>query len=537
MVCFISCSKKLDKIPLDRFDNETFWTSETNTQLALAGVYRGNILTTNAESNPTDWWSYNGLIWLEMATDNAYDRRLDNSAVNRLTNGTLINSNAILGNYYTNSYNRIARCNYFLENIDRATTLTEAKKNRMIGEVRFIRACQYYYMSQYWGSVPLVTRTLTPQEANTLDKAPHQVLVDFVISELTAAAADVPRQKDVPASETGRASKQAVLAFLGRMQLAEGLFEDAANTYKTIIDFGDNIIDPNYSSIFLEANENSSENIFSVQFIPSLLANAIMQHHAPGVLGGWNVLNPLAGLMEAYQFTDGASFLYTDPRYDYKDIGKNRDPRLKYTILYDGAPIKTSFFISHPDSTNSLDQVQSPVKQTTQTGYGMRKYIDESFSGNLQNGYGGNLPIVRYAEVLLSYLEAKLEAGHPIDQALLDATINKVRSRPSVNMPKITVTNATALRPILRNERRVELALEGLRYSDLLRWKIADQVLKGDFYGHPYPVSIRAIRKKNATAPADPYKRWYVTTKNFRKGIDEHWPIPLAEVNINPNLK
>ncbi len=532
-----ACTKKLDKTPLDKFDNETFWTSEANVQLALAGVYRGNILTTIAEYNPTDWWSYNGLIWLEMATDNAYDRRMDNSVVNRLTNGTLINNNALLGFYYNNSYLRIARCNYFLENIDRATTLNEAAKKRMIGEVRFIRACQYFYMAQYWGSVPLVTKSLTAEEANTLDKAPHQALVEFVISELTAAAVDVPRHKDIPASEIGRASKQAVLSFLGRTQLIEGMFAEAATTFKTIIDFGDNIIDPNYSSIFLEANENSSENIFSIQFIPSLLANGIMQHHAPRILGGFDVTNPLASLMEAYQFTDGTPFSYTDPRYDYRDLSKNRDPRLKYTILYNGAPVKNAFYISHPDSTNSEDQVQSSVRQTTQTGYGMRKYIDESFSGNLQNGYGGNLPIVRYAEILLSYLEAKLEAGHPIDQALLDATINKVRSRPSVNMPKITVTNATALRPILRNERRVELALEGVRYSDLLRWQIADQVLKGDFYGHPYPVSIRAIRKKNAAAPADPYRRWFVTTKNFRKGVDERWPIPLAEVNINPKLK
>jgi hypothetical protein len=147
------------------------------------------------------------------------------------------------------------------------------------------------------------------------------------------------------------------------------------------------------------------------------------------------------------------------------------------------------------------------------------------------------LPIIRYAEVLLSYLEAKMEAGQTIDVALLDATVNRVRGRQSVNMPKITVTEANTLRPLLRNERRVELALEGIRLWDLLRWKIADQVLKGDFYGHPFPGIKTAIKKKSATAPNDPYSRWYVTSKAFRKGIDEYWPVPQAEVNINPNLK
>ncbi|MEJ7913447.1 MAG: RagB/SusD family nutrient uptake outer membrane protein, partial [Chitinophagaceae bacterium] len=98
-------------------------------------------------------------------------------------------------------------------------------------------------------------------------------------------------------------------------------------------------------------------------------------------------------------------------------------------------------------------------------------------------------------------------------------------------------TAPAALRLLLRNERRVEMALEGTRLLDLLRWKVADQVLKGDFYGHPYPVSVRAIRKKSAGAAADPARRWFVTSKNFRKGVDEYWPIPLNEVSINPKLQ
>lgn len=531
-----ACRKQLDTTPLDAFAVSTFYTSESNAMLALNALYRGSILTNAASFNPVDWWDYNGLLWIEMATDNAYDRRLDNSVFNRLTNGTLVSSNAALQTYWTGSYYRIAHCNDFLENIDKVP-MDDGKKKRMIAEARFIRACQYFYMSQYWGSVPLITKVLTAEEANNVSKASHADLIKYTIDELTAAAANLPRSKDIPAGELGRASKQAALAFLGRTQLSEGLFTQAAATYKTIIDFGDNIIDPNYSSIFLESNENSSENIFSIQFIPNLQANGVMQHHAPGIMGGFDVLNPLASLMEAYQFTDGTSFSYTDPRYDYRDLSKNRDPRLKYTLYYDNAPFRTTQFISHPDASASPDQIQSPTRQTTQTGYGQHKWIDENFSGNLQTSYGGNLVIIRYAEVLLSYLEAKLEGGDVVDQALLDATVNRVRGRASVNMPKFTQTNPALLRPLLRNERRVEMALEGTRLWDLLRWRIADQVLKGDFYGHPYPVSTRTIRKKSASAAADPFRRWFVTTKNFRKGIDEYWPIPLAEVSINPKLQ
>jgi len=527
----MSCKKELNKDPLDKFANDAFWTSESNALLALNGVYRGTIFTNAPEYTPSDWWDYNGLNWLELATDNAYPRTGDSAPTNKLTNGTLTSNVAILGNYWTNSYLRVARCNDFLENIGKVS-MDETHRKRMIAEVRFIRASQYFYLSQYFGSAPLVTKVLTPTEANNVSKATHQQLIDFILAEYAAAAPDVPRQKDIPTSETGRVNRQAVLAFLGRVQLAESKFADAADTYKTIIDFGDSIIDPNYQSIFLEANENSNENIFSTQFVPNLLANPIMQHLAPSMGGGFNLMNPLVSLMEAYQFTDGSTFNYTDPKYNPKDLGKNRDPRLKYTILYDNAPYGSSVYICNPDSANAKDRLGTAG--LTQTGFGVRKYMNEALTTGLATNNGGNLPIIRYAEVLLSYLEAKLEAGQAIDQSLLDATINKVRGRASVNMPRITETNPTLLRPILRNERRVELALEGIRLWDLLRWHMADQVLKGDFYGHPFPGIKTAIKKKGGVA--DPYSRWYVTTKAFRKGTDEYWPVPQSEININPKL-
>jgi hypothetical protein len=169
-----SCRKELDKTPLDQFSNESFWTSEPNVMLALTGVYRGNIQMsvnpTGAEFSATDWWSYHGLLYTEFATDNAYDRRGDNSGFNTLTNGTLTATNGYLGNYWTASYARIARCNYFLENISKAA-LAPALTGRMIAEVRFIRACQYFYLSQFFGAAPLVKNTLSLTEANTVKKA------------------------------------------------------------------------------------------------------------------------------------------------------------------------------------------------------------------------------------------------------------------------------------------------------------------------------------------------------------------------------
>lgn len=523
---FISCD--LDRTPLDQFSEETFWSSEENALLALTGIYRGDIKFNEPEFTPTDWWSYSGLMFMEFPTDNAYDRRGSGSNYFRMTDGTLLSNNDYTMAYWKESYTKIARCNRFLEGIGQLDN--PAAASRFAAEARFVRAAQYFYLSQFFQDVPLVTKVLTKEEANTVDKATKEQITEFIIKEFTEAATDLPRFKDLKASETGHACKQASLAFLERTLLAAKKYKEAA-AYKEIIDLGDNIIDPDYASLFLPSNENSSENILSMQYIQDLAGNGLLQHAYPVKDGGWCLINVTASLFESYQFIDGTPFSYDNPLYNADNLGKNRDPRLDYTIYYNGATFKGSTYDCHPDSKSS-DKVAGG--QTTQTGLMIRKYLDETFSGNL-NSYGANIPIIRYAEVLLSYLEAKLEGGDPITQDLLNETINKVRGRASVQMPPITELNSDKLRPVLRNERRVELSMEGIRYWDLLRWEIAHEVLNDDIYGAPYPGSKRVSPNKQGVV--DKYGRWYVNSRSFRKDKDYKWPIPQSEQDINPNLR
>ncbi|RFM29566.1 RagB/SusD family nutrient uptake outer membrane protein [Deminuibacter soli] len=528
-----SCRKDLDKTPLSNFSNDNFWTSQSNALLALTGVYRGNIQMINAgEFSATDWWSYHGLLFLEFASDNAYDRRGENSGFNTLTNGTLTNSNTYISNYWNLSYARIARCNFFLENVSKVPA-DSAFIKRIAAEARFIRATQYFYLSQYFGDAPLVTKVLTAAEANTVTKATRQQLAAFVATELTACVNDLPRFGALTAAEKGRASKQAALAFLGRMQLSQGEYANAADTYQTLINYNDNTIDPDFSSLFDGTNESSKEIIFATQYVKDLAPNGMQLHDYPATSGGYHIFCPLGSLVESFEFKDGTPFSYTDARYNANDLAQNRDPRLAYTVLYNGESFAGLPYTTHPDSTASADQL-TLTKQATRTGYGMRKFNNPSYYGSALSNSGIDLPIVRYAEILLSLLEAKLENGDAITQSLLDATINKVRGRTSVGMPPVTETDPAALRVIVRRERRNELAFEGLRLWDLLRWKTAAQALNGDFYGAPYP-GAKNLRKKGTAT--DPFGRWYVTTKTFRAGTDEKWPVPLTEVSINPNLK
>ena len=528
-----SCSGQLEISPLTSLDDATIWSSESNAMLALTGCYRGSI-PYDGTGFETDWCSYSGLTFLEFASDNALDRRATttgNSTLHKLSDGNLTTTNGSIKNYWTNSYIKIARCNVFIENIDNVPA-DQAVLDRMKSEARFIRAVQYFYLSQYFQDVPLITKSLTTQEANLVEKSTREEITQFIVSELTEIAPLLPRHKEIPAAEKGRASRQAALAFLGRTYLGVYNYVKAADAFKQIIDLGDNIIDPNYQTIFFPSNEGSDENIFVTKYLEDIGGNALPQHAYPAVTNGWHILCPLGSLFESYEFTDGTPFSYTSTMYDPNDLGKNRDPRLGYTLLWDQTYFKGKKYVCHPDSTQSLDQLGAG-KQTTYTGFGLRKFFDESYSGSLFN-YGADVVVIRYAEVLLSYLEAMLESGQPITQALLDQTINQVRGRATVNMPPVTETDPDNLRVILRRERRVELAFEGQRYWDLLRWKIADTVLNADFYGAPFP-GAKNMRKKDSQI--DPYDRWYVISRHFRNPQDYKWPIPQSEQDINPNLR
>ncbi len=147
---FPSCS--LDRTPLDQFAEDEFWTSEDNALLALTGIYKANIQFNGPEYSPTDWWSYGGLIFLEFASDNAYDRRGTNSNFFKMSNGSLLPNNPFLLNYWSNSYAKIARCNRFIEGIDKISAPEETIA-RYKAEARFLRATQYFYLSQFFQDV------------------------------------------------------------------------------------------------------------------------------------------------------------------------------------------------------------------------------------------------------------------------------------------------------------------------------------------------------------------------------------------------
>lgn len=517
----------MDRYPLTSFSKDTFFDSPENVKLALMGLYRGGI-TYGVDYGASDWWAYTPTILLDGVTDMGYDRRGFNNNLGKLTCGQINESNGWVNDLYQKPYRRVSACCRFIEGIDQMGNLN-ADMERMKAEARFIRAVQYFYLASYYRDVPLVKTVLSLNEANTVSKTPRAQVLQYAIDELKDISTILPRYKDLPASERGRATAQAALVYLARTYLVAKDYKGASTACKQIIDWGDNKLDPDYQKLFYPSGASSSEHIFATQFVDNLAGIGLPQHAYPVKDGGWCLVNATNILFEAYDFLDGTPFSYEDARFNKDNFGANRDPRLDYTIIYNGSRFRGAIYSCNPES-KSADKIGPG--QVTQTGYLLRKFFDESWNGDITS-YGNNIPLARYADVLMMYLEAEINAGSTVTSALLDQTINAVRAR--VGMPPIKELDPERLLKIIQKERMIEFAFEGLRLWDLSRWGIVEERLNLPIYGSPFYVTNQDLIKKK-DGKRDPYDRWYVDTRSFVSG-QEYWPIPLSEKNINPNLR
>ena len=511
----------LERQPTDELSEGTFWKSQEDAMLALTGVYHD--VPGYYSGYRYGFWKPETYIRLDATTDNGYEK--DNRITN-INSGTVTPSFFVVDIFWESSYDKISRCNNFLSNIQNVQ-MNEDERAEMIAEVRFIRAYFYFWMSRLWGGVPLVTDVLTVNEANSVSRASYEEVVDFVMNELNAAANDLPETR--PDDEHGRIVKAAALAIKGRLLMAEKQWAEAAVAYEEIINMGIYELDTRYEELFLDDGERSNEIILSIKNKEDDFPNRLPQAVYPFMFGGYHQLNVFKNLVTDYGMKDGST-IQESSLYDFKNPFENRDPRLEMSVFY---PEKTIFkgrlYVAHPDSAGAPDR----LPRRDWSGFALKKFADENFDGNPTN-YGGDFPLVRYAEVLLSYLESKLEAGDPITQGLLDQTINEVRGRESVQVAPVTVTDPGELREILRRERRIELAFEGLRLYDLFRWRTAHIELDDKFYGMQITYEPETY---DGQFEIDDEGFVFSKEKNFRENVDYLWPIPQDEMDINKNLE
>ncbi|WP_316799791.1 RagB/SusD family nutrient uptake outer membrane protein [Pedobacter frigidisoli] len=513
------CKKDLlDTQPLSSISDATFWRTAGDATLALNGVY-----DSGAGFTGYNFWAATSMVNLDLMAGNGSEKEL---IPDNFTNGTLNSTYGFVGLYYTQAYNQITRCNNFLANIDRVT-MDAGQKAVMIGEVRTIRAYDYFNLALYFGDVPLVQKLLTVEEANSVVRTSKSQVWSFCEAELKGAAAVLP--VSVSADRLGHITSAAALAILGRLQLAQKKWADAAATYRSIIDFNYYSIDPRYRELFLNAGETSREIIMSMQYIRDTYNHALLQYLTPETWGGWHQYSPFNELVEAYECKDGKT-IGESPLYDKNNPYQNRDPRMDFNIMIsDRTSFRGRVYSAKPGTTLPDRLNQYPG---VWSGYAIYKFLEDDPAVATTNNTGNNFPLIRYAEVLLGYLESQLEAGNAIDQAMLDATINKVRGRAVVSMPAITTSDPVLLRTIIRRERRVEFAFEGIRYFDCLRWGIIGSENNQQFTG--MKLTNDPSNYKDYPVNADGY--YIYKKRNFIIGKNELWPIPQSERDLNKNL-
>lgn len=517
-----SCSDFLETIPHDALSPSTTWQTEADAEKFLIGCYDG-------------WADESGILYWDCGSDFGFNYHIHEGWRN-IGNGSMTASNQVAGYY---SFSMIRRCNDFLTNIANIEFAEESKKNNMIGQVKTIRAYQYFLMNWIYGGVPIIESYETAEEAQVPRNSEEEVK-DFIYNELDEA---IPMLYDAPEA-SGYIAKGTALALNMRASLFYGDYQRAKDAAKAIMDLEIYELDPSYENLFTLAGQNSKEIIASVQHDENLYSNwtiATMYNNADG---GWSSMVPTQNLVDIYEMSNGLTKEEAGSGYDATHPFANRDPRMAMTILYPGMDwvgLTGKTILNTLDAT--IDGAKNPnypddADNASKTALTWAKYLNpytqygDIWSTNAQ-------PIVfRYAEVLLSYAEAENELNGP--SAEVYNLLNQVRNR--VGMPDVDknkYNNQAKLRELIRRERSVELAGEGLRRQDIIRWKddsgkmLAETVLNGPL--------TRVVGTVNTSEP-DPTKRATISGTALVENrafasYNRYLPIPQSAIDKNPNLK
>ena len=521
-IALIGC-KELDLAPENSFTDLTYWTSEAKAQTVLNTAY-------------SQMFGANYFFYNEALSDNAFNGRGDNMGAASLAAGTYDPSLQRLKDEWGFHYQGIKTCNILLDNIDRIPDIDEAKLQQMKAEARFLRAFKHFQLMTWWGDIPLLDSDIDIETAQSMSRTPRAQVLEFILSELEEVAQILPANTEYAEDENGKITAGAAVALKARVQLYEGNWEGAVTECERLInrtEFGTYSLHASYEQLFLPDYENSDEAILSLQYVPQLRTWGEYFDYAPLSAGArLNAMAPTQELVDSYLMLNGSRINEAGSGYDENDPYASRDPRLTHTIVYHGYEWEEAGGGSHtiyiePGSDPSGAGIDEYVSgsSSTSTGYYWRKYFDPTHQTAFASGL--DLMLIRYADVLLMYAEAKNELNK-LSAGEWDMTIKALRNRAGFTSPGALDYNAalsqSELRNVIRNERRVELAMEGLRIFDIRRWGIAEEVLNGWVHGAQFgPSGID-----------DGYLR--VNERSFDPSKHYLWPVPRDERNLNPNL-
>lgn len=536
----VSCNDEyLDRLPLDSPSSETFFANETELEMAVTGVYNRLMYKTQ------------GAVWFltfDFASDDGWDR--NGSALQALGRGEQNADNGYTNGVWSAFYRAINRVNYITSSSGHLRDEMDPEKyDRLVGEARFLRAYFYSYLAELYGDVPLVVSTLTLDEAQ-VPRSPKNEVIDFVLAELEEVKEYLP----LNANEKGRVTKGAALALISRVALWNERWSESANAALELIDSDTYQIDPDYMGMFTFSGNTSPEVIMRIQFLRGLETHNTPRDFLSRMSLGHSNKKPPQDFVDTFDCIDGLP-IDESPLYDPQRPFENRDPRMNYTLVVPGSRLVNWIFETHRDSTQTSefrgeDSVRVPNIEAQHayasfTGYLFRKHVDVADYPTNVGASDQALTIFRMGEVLLNYAEAKVEMGE-VDESVYEA-INRIRGRESVQMPAITSGKSQdELRNLIRKERRSELGIEGLRYFDIRRWKIAENVIPGPVrgrvnrYGEGGWLNEAPLIDPMGTPSYDHISNAsemvVIETRAFNPSRDYLWPIPRIELETNSAL-
>ena len=341
---------------------------------------------------------------------------------------------------WTQWYKAIGRASLAIEFTESFEPIDESLRTRLIGECKFLRALNYFWLVRSFGDVPL-------QDVDILNRAPVTEVYAFIEQDLMEAIEALPLKSDYAVQDLGRATQGAAQALLAKVLLYQEKWQEAADMANNVINSGEYDLEPDYATVWRASTENGIESIFELQGRGEIIAHGIQQYSSTqGARGpdgfGWGFNTPSEDLLNAFE-SEGDAI--------------RRDATIIFAgeTLFDGRQINPG--------------VENP------------RYNEKAYSSlNAGQGDGDkNIRILRFAEILLIRAEALNELGQG-DAAL--QPLNQVRTR--VSLPEITSADQNTLRQAIWIERRLELAMEHDRWYDLLRQGRAAEVMQA--VGKPF---------------------------------------------------
>lgn len=527
-----ACNKYLDMTPRDSISDKVMWTSVESAEYAVNSIYSYSydifaswpsaVGMTEAFTDEFKYGSYVNFAYCLIPSQVAYGgTNLTNSFVD-----------VYLG-CWSSLYEAVRRTNEALSNLKTlGTALPEGDRTRLEGEIRLMRGWLYFELVKRYKEVILYDEDLT---TISVEKALSSEADGwkFIKDDLDFAAGALPEK----ASAKGRLDKGVAYALISRAMLYAGDNDAVIAAADALEGLGYSLMGDYASAFTVPVQSGNPETILQYSF--SYADNVTHEfdfYYTPGgdykLVGqqGGGYGTPTQEMVESYELATGGfpdwspwhGTTTAEPPYE------KLEPRFQATILYNGAPWKgrrIEPWIGGTDGWCQWNKEPKPEGRTT-TGYYLRKGVDETHNLAERSQSIQHFVLLRYGEVLLNKAEACFRKG---DTEGANAAVKAIRGR--VGLP-YTNKSGDALWEAIRQERRVELAFEGLWYWDLRRWGDAAEAWPRGLNGY----QVHGL-KIEPTAVDGQYKYTYVSVDDRDRNFPEkmyRFPLPDGELNSNP---